>query len=61
MPIDYSRVIELPRKSEYRCFVCKQKFESLGDMQKHIVVEHLQKVGFAKEIGNKKKEAHTAA
>ncbi|HEU4984704.1 MAG TPA: hypothetical protein VFT58_03610 [Nitrososphaera sp.] len=51
----------MPRKSEYRCFVCKQKFESLGDMQKHIVVEHLQKVGFAKEIGNKKKEAHTAA
>jgi uncharacterized C2H2 Zn-finger protein len=48
------------RKNEYRCFICKRRFESLGDMQRHVVVEHLQRTGFAKEIGGKKKEAQAA-
>jgi uncharacterized C2H2 Zn-finger protein len=47
----------LPEKIEYRCLACGQKFESLGDMQRHIVVEHLQKAGFEKEIGKKEAKA----
>lgn len=38
---------ELPRKPpavvEYRCRACGKQFDSLGDMQRHILVEHHQK------------------
>lgn len=38
-------------KIEYRCHACSQVFESLGDMQRHIVIEHLQKADFVHQIG----------
>jgi uncharacterized C2H2 Zn-finger protein len=44
----------MSEKIEYRCLACGQKFNSLGDMQTHIVVAHLQKAGFEKEIGEEK-------
>ena len=28
------------------CKLCKAKFESLGDMQRHVVTEHFQKGDF---------------
>ncbi|AFU57574.1 zinc finger C2H2 domain-containing protein [Candidatus Nitrososphaera gargensis Ga9.2] len=28
--------------AEYRCRSCGQQFSSLGDMQKHILIEHFQ-------------------
>ncbi|MEO9294423.1 MAG: hypothetical protein ABI347_02355 [Nitrososphaera sp.] len=36
---------------EYRCHACSQLFDTLGDMQRHIVVEHLQKADFVQQIG----------
>jgi uncharacterized C2H2 Zn-finger protein len=27
----------------YRCSECGQRFNSLGDMQRHITIEHMQK------------------
>ncbi|HVX02401.1 MAG TPA: hypothetical protein VHA09_04540 [Nitrososphaera sp.] len=51
--------MELLKKTEYKCFSCGQIFGSLGEMQTHVVVEHLQKPGFAEKLGNKK-EVQTA-
>ena len=28
---------------EYKCRSCGQQFDSLGDMQKHVLLAHLQK------------------
>ena len=39
----------LPEKTEYKCHTCGRRFDSLGDMQRHVVVEHLQKGEFAQE------------
>lgn len=39
----------LPEKIEYRCRSCGRLFDTLGDMQRHIVVEHLQKGEFIEE------------
>lgn len=38
---------EIP--SEYRCRACGQEFGSLGDMQKHILVEHHQRGDIVEE------------
>ncbi|WP_415281233.1 hypothetical protein [Candidatus Nitrososphaera sp. FF02] len=40
----------MTEKIEYRCRSCGMVFGSLGDMQRHIVTEHLQSRVFAKEI-----------
>jgi predicted nucleic acid-binding Zn ribbon protein len=31
------------KSSPYRCTECGQRFDSLGDMQRHITIEHMQK------------------
>ncbi|MEW5839550.1 hypothetical protein [Nitrososphaera sp.] len=33
--------------SEYKCHACGAAFESLGDMQKHVLIDHLQSEGLA--------------
>jgi hypothetical protein len=43
----------LPRGNEHRCFICGRTFTLLGDMQKHIVVDHLQEADFEKKMGSK--------
>jgi hypothetical protein len=30
------------RLVEYECHVCKEQFDLLGDMERHILLEHLQ-------------------
>ena len=37
-------------KTDYRCRACGQTFNSLGDMQRHIVTVHLQEQDFARQI-----------
>lgn len=31
------------RHTEYECHACKEKFDLLGDLQRHILLDHLQK------------------
>lgn len=31
------------RSIEYECHACKEQFDLLGDMERHILLEHLQK------------------
>lgn len=53
----------LSEEIEYRCFACGRKFKSLGDMQVHVVVEHLQMAGYAEKIADSSdgKEARMTA
>lgn len=51
---DASNIIRMSERVEYRCFVCGRQFSTLGAMQTHVVVEHLQKPDFIDEIGKKK-------
>jgi hypothetical protein len=44
------------RKTQYRCWSCGRQFESLGDMQKHVLLVHLQKG----EVAEKPRHAQAA-
>jgi len=51
-----SGALSKEESAEYRCRSCGEKFDSLGDMQRHILVEHHQQG----DIVDKKSEAEAA-
>jgi hypothetical protein len=58
--IDRNQLKALPENSAedlsqyYTCRSCGMKFDSFGDMQRHILVEHMQKGDIPSEEGEPK-------
>lgn len=38
-----SLLLKEMRQIEYECHACKEQFDLLGDMERHILLDHLQK------------------
>jgi hypothetical protein len=44
----------LLERDSITCKLCDAKFDSLGDMQRHVLTEHMQKGDYQIPLGNQK-------
>jgi hypothetical protein len=44
----------LLERDSITCKLCDAKFDSLGDMQRHVLTEHMQKGDYQIPLGNRK-------